>query len=72
MSSAMMTPFAAMFGVVGTLSAPVLSQRSQAKALAADFDRQQRAARAQWQGERERADPGARDTRSEPPHGSRQ
>ncbi|MCL6667699.1 hypothetical protein [Streptomyces panaciradicis] len=42
---------AAVFGVTGTLLAPVLSQRSQAKALAADFERQHRAAQSQWQRE---------------------
>ncbi|WP_105970436.1 hypothetical protein [Streptomyces geranii] len=52
MSSALIALIAAVFGVTGTLLAPVLSQRSQAKALAADFDRQQRAAQGAWQRER--------------------
>ncbi|MGY6025185.1 hypothetical protein [Streptomyces spinosirectus] len=51
MSSAVLALIAAVFGVTGTLLAPVLSQRSQAKALAADFERQQRAAQGQWQRE---------------------
>ncbi|MFE6367506.1 hypothetical protein ACFVOS_07235 [Streptomyces sp. NPDC057833] len=56
MSSAVLALVAAGFGVMGTLLAPVLSQRSQAKALEADFARQERATRAQWQREQEKAD----------------
>lgn len=51
MDSALLALIAAVFGVTGTLLAPVLSQRSQAKALEADFERQQQAAQAQWQRE---------------------
>ncbi|MEU6069204.1 hypothetical protein ABZ864_33325 [Streptomyces sp. NPDC047082] len=56
MGGVLLALIAAVFGVTGTLLAPVLSQRSQSKALAADFERQQQAARAQWQREQERAE----------------
>ncbi|WP_141206240.1 hypothetical protein [Streptomyces griseorubiginosus] len=51
MGGVLLALIAGAFGVAGTLLAPVLSQRSQAKALAADFERQQRAAQGQWQRE---------------------
>lgn len=54
--STVVTLFVAMVGVVGTLLAPLLSQRAQARALEADFDRQQQAARAQWQREQDQAE----------------
>ncbi|MEU6217218.1 hypothetical protein ABZ845_06780 [Streptomyces sp. NPDC047022] len=40
--------------MTGTLLAPVLSQRSQAKALREDFERQQRATQKQWEREEAR------------------
>ncbi|MFJ4785557.1 hypothetical protein [Streptomyces sp. NPDC088794] len=55
-SSALLALMAAVFGVTGTLLAPVLSQHSQAKALAADFERQQRAAQRHWQREQFQAE----------------
>ncbi|MGV9645138.1 hypothetical protein [Streptomyces sp. NPDC003514] len=54
--SALLALIAAAFGVTGTLLAPVLAQRSQAKALAEDFERQQQAAEIQWQRERVRTE----------------
>jgi hypothetical protein len=47
---------AAVVGVTGTLLAPLLAQRSGAKAQEAEFVRQQRAAQAQWERERQQAD----------------
>ncbi|MFC9809759.1 hypothetical protein [Streptomyces griseoaurantiacus] len=52
MTSALLAVIAAILGMAGTLLAPVLSQRTQAKALAADFDRQQRALLGEWQRDR--------------------
>lgn len=56
MSGEVVALVAAVFGVTGTLFAPVLAQRSQAKALKADFERQQEAARIQWDREQEQAE----------------
>ncbi|MFJ4185048.1 hypothetical protein [Kitasatospora sp. NPDC089509] len=56
MSGAVVTLVVAVFGVLGTLLAPWLSQRVQARAARDDFERQQAAARTQWERERERAD----------------
>ncbi|MEV0261127.1 hypothetical protein AB0I49_07265 [Streptomyces sp. NPDC050617] len=54
MSSAVIALIVGVCGVMGTLLAPVLSQRSQARALEADFERHQQAEQAQWQREQER------------------
>ncbi|MEU4038571.1 hypothetical protein [Streptomyces collinus] len=55
MSSAVLALVAAVFGVTGTLLAPVLSQRSQSRALEAEFERQQQATQAEWERERQNA-----------------
>ncbi|MGW5869185.1 hypothetical protein ACWFRJ_44445 [Streptomyces sp. NPDC055239] len=55
MNSAVIALVVAVCGVIGTLLAPVLTQRSQAKALEADFERHQQVERAQWRREQERA-----------------
>ncbi|NIY69258.1 hypothetical protein SMALB_7366 [Streptomyces malaysiensis] len=46
----------AVTGVAGTLLAPLLAARSQARGLAADFARQQTALMVQWEREKERDD----------------
>lgn len=56
MGSAAVALVAAVVGVTGTLLAPVLSQRSGAKAQEAEFERQQRAAQAQWEREQQQAE----------------
>ncbi|MFF2148510.1 hypothetical protein [Kitasatospora sp. NPDC058190] len=48
MLSAVITLVVAVFGVTGTLLAPMLAQRAQARASQHDFERQQSAARTQW------------------------
>ncbi|MFJ8824455.1 hypothetical protein ACIREE_22030 [Streptomyces sp. NPDC102467] len=54
MNSAVIALVVGVCGVMGTLLAPVLSQRSQARALEADFERHQQADGAQWRREQER------------------
>lgn len=54
MSSAVIALVVAVCGVMGTLLAPVLSQRSQAAALKADFERQQVADQVRRRREQER------------------
>lgn len=56
MGSAAVALIAAVVGVTGTLLAPVLTQRSGAKAQEAEFERQQRAAQAQWEREQQQAE----------------
>ncbi|MFE7033508.1 hypothetical protein ACFU9Y_24635 [Streptomyces sp. NPDC057621] len=50
----------AVVGVAGTLFAPLLAQRSTAKAQRADFERQQQAVQFQWEREQERTELAAR------------
>jgi hypothetical protein len=47
---------ATVVGVTGTLLAPVLAQRSGAKAQRAEFERQQQAVQAQWEREQQQAE----------------
>ncbi|WP_326843311.1 hypothetical protein OHB33_29105 [Streptomyces sp. NBC_01558] len=54
MGSSTIALVAAVAGVAGTLLAPVLAQRSNAKTQKAEFERQQQAAHAQWQVEQQR------------------
>ncbi|MFC9757385.1 hypothetical protein [Streptomyces sp. NPDC056921] len=50
----------AVVGVAGTLLAPLLAQRSTARAQRAEFERQQQAAQCQWDREQQRAERAAR------------
>ncbi|MEU3514631.1 hypothetical protein ABZ770_04970 [Streptomyces sp. NPDC006654] len=56
MGSAAIALLAAVVGVAGTLLAPVLSQKSAARAQRAEFERQQQAAHMQWLREQQRAE----------------
>ncbi|MFE7443723.1 hypothetical protein ACFU7X_25110 [Streptomyces chartreusis] len=60
MGSTAIALVAAVVGVTGTLLAPVLAQRSSAKAQKAEFERQQQAAHTQWQREQQQAELTAR------------
>ncbi|MFI9375820.1 hypothetical protein [Streptomyces parvulus] len=56
MGSTAIALVAAVVGVTGTLLAPVLAQRSGAKTQQAEFERQQQAARTQWEREQGQAE----------------
>ncbi|WP_405873063.1 hypothetical protein [Streptomyces sp. NBC_00005] len=56
MGSTAIALVAAVVGVTGTLLAPILAQRSGARAQQAEFKRQQQAAHAQWQREQQHAE----------------
>ncbi|MDH6125934.1 hypothetical protein [Kitasatospora sp. GP82] len=53
--SAVITLVVAVFGVMGTLLAPLLAQRAQAQVSKDDFERQQLAAQTQWDREQRQA-----------------